>query len=219
MKQLIILCDIDGVLADTEGYFLEQGLNYFKEDLNSQLNFRSKLITLQTYYNNESILSLEQQILLHKIFEEEDFFKNIPPITENIKAVIKWHQKGHKVIFWSSPISDKTNTNLTNYNCWSAKAYWIDKNIPEIGSKNLILMKEKILVQNIANIIIDDMVLNFGKEILNNKIIDKILIQSNRIQFIPKELKVVENLQEKNLKQIFWYKTLIQTNKQKRKQK
>lgn len=140
MNKMIILVDIDGVLADFEEGFAKEWKKKFPQ--HSQILFKKR----KTFYlADTSPDGLGKEI--QSILSSPGFFKNLDIISGGKEALKKMETLGHKVIICTSPIS--------NYkNCVLEKYHWIEKNLGFKWTKRIIMTKDKTLV--FGDILIDD---------------------------------------------------------------
>ena len=140
MNKKIILVDMDGVLSDFEGRFLEEWKKKFPHHPHVPLEER------ETFYLEENYPGgLEKDI--KSIFSAPGFFENLDAIPGGKEAITKMQSLGHEVIICTSPIS--------NYeNCVLEKYHWVEKNLGYEWTKKMIVTKDKTLVY--GDILIDD---------------------------------------------------------------
>lgn len=187
-----IIIDIDDVAAKTYNKFRLEASKIIEG------NPKWEMAIEQYYYSAQDILSPEARTLLHSVIEARGFFQNIEPYMENIVQIRKWVGEGHQVIFSSAPASDYTREWATPASCWAEKASWIDRVIPEVGSRNLIITKHKALVSELADIVIDDIPGNFPR----NKHTLKVLVNRFWNQEFIEGVTRVTDLTELNLDKI-----------------
>ena len=136
----IILVDMDGVVADFEGGFVEKWKAKHPDKPFVPLEDRT------TFY------SFKQYPLLHRplvwnIMMAPDFFADLPPIEGSIKAVKRMARSGLEIFFCSSPL-------IPNRTGASEKYAWIKKHFGITWVDKLILAPDKTLVR--GDILIDD---------------------------------------------------------------
>ena len=132
MNKKIILVDMDGVLADFEGRFLEKWRRKF-------LNHPH--VSLEEDYPD----GLKKEV--ESIFSAPGFFENLNIISGGKESLAKMQALGHKVFICTSPISKYENCVLEKY-------HWISKNLGYEWTKKMIVTKDKTLV--FGDILIDD---------------------------------------------------------------
>ena len=140
MNKKIILVDIDGVLADFEGRFLEEWRKKFPNHPHVPLEKR------QTFYLEEDYPDgLTKEI--DSIFSAQGFFENLDPIPGGKETMVRMEALGHNVVICTSPISQYENCVLEKY-------HWVAKNLGYEWTKKMIITKDKTLVY--GDILIDD---------------------------------------------------------------
>lgn len=140
MNKKIILVDMDGVLADFEGRFLE---NWRKKFPNHPI---IPLAERETFYLEEDYPDgLKKDI--ESIFRAPGFFQNLKIISGSKEALTKMESLGHEVFICTSPISKYENCVLEKY-------HWVSKNLGYEWTKKMIVTKDKTLIY--GDILIDD---------------------------------------------------------------
>lgn len=140
MDKKIILVDMDGVLADFEGRFLEIWKKKFPHHPHVPLEKR------ETFYLEEDYPEgLEKDI--GDIFSAPGFFENLDIIPGSKEALTKMEALGHKVLICTSPTSKYENCVLEKY-------HWVSRNLGYEWTKKMIVTKDKTLV--IGDMLIDD---------------------------------------------------------------
>lgn len=140
MNKKIILVDMDGVLADFEGRFLEDWKNKFPHHPHVPLEER------ETFYLEENYPDgLAKEI--ESIFSTPGFFENLPIIAGGKEALTKMETLGHEVFICTSPTSKYENCVLEKY-------HWIAKHLGHEWTKKMIVTKDKTLTY--GDILIDD---------------------------------------------------------------
>jgi 5'-nucleotidase len=137
---MIILVDMDGVLADWDSEF------------DAQLNAidgaeHIPRIKDQTTFDLFVGKSPEDQAVIRKVMDTPRFYANLKPIPGALEAVKSMVEKGHTVYIVSSP----TPSNPT---CASDKLDWVVKYLGNEWARRLIITMDKTAV--IGDVLIDD---------------------------------------------------------------
>lgn len=139
MNKKIILVDMDGVLADFEGRFLEtwkRKFPHYPQTLEKRKTFRLA-DSLPNGLNRD----------IRSIFSSPGFFANLKPISGAKEALKKMQSLGREVLICTSPISEYENCVLEKY-------HWIAKHLGYEWTKKVIMTKDKTLI--FGDILIDD---------------------------------------------------------------
>ena len=140
MNKKIILVDMDGVLTDFEGRFLQEWKKKFPHHPHVPLEKR------ETFYLEENYPDgLKKDI--ENIFSAPGFFENLDKIPGGKEALTRMEALGHEVLICTSPISRYENCVLEKY-------HWISKNLGYEWTKRMIVTKDKTLI--FGDILIDD---------------------------------------------------------------
>lgn len=136
-----IILDIDGVLSDWEGEFLNRWRKTHPD---------KKYIPLE---NREGFRISEQypsEYLEHvrDIYNAPGFYENLPVMAGAPEALEELHKAGHIIYFCSSPMVPRYE------NCVLEKYHWVKENLGEKWIPRIILTKDKTLVK--GDILIDD---------------------------------------------------------------
>ena len=137
---MIILVDMDDVLADFDGEFYQRWNARHPE---------RKIVSPESrkcFYIKEE-LPPEYAPLVTEINTEKGFILSLPEISGGIKAVNDMKDMGHEVFICTAPLDIYENCVLEKYK-------WVDEHMGFGWSKRLILTKEKALVK--GDILIDD---------------------------------------------------------------
>jgi 5'-nucleotidase len=137
--QPIILVDMDGVIADFEGGFLDEWKRRHPTEPAVSLEQRSKFYIVDQYPKLRGSV--------RDIFKSRNFFLNLKPIPGSISAIRELASMGLEVFICSSPIDDYRY-------CVAEKYAWVDQNLGTEWVRKLILTKDKTLID--ANVLIDD---------------------------------------------------------------
>jgi 5'-nucleotidase len=139
-KPKIILVDMDGVLADFEGYFLKKWRENFPE-----LPFIEVKDRREFYVSKEYPEEHTNKIL--QIFYSEGFCFNMEPIPGAIEAIQEIKKLGHEVFICSSPFEQAPDS-------LGDKLNWVSKYLDREWVTKLILINDKTLIH--GDILIDD---------------------------------------------------------------
>lgn len=134
---MIILVDMDGVLADCEAAFEKRVRNRLPID-------PIPLDERDTFYAEDQY-GEKWGPTLRAYMTETGFFRDLEPVDGAMLGVHKLQQAGHDVWICTSPI--------TSPNCFSEKFEWVQKWLPSLQRK-IILTKDKTLVH--GDVLIDD---------------------------------------------------------------
>lgn len=136
---MLIGLDLDGVMADWDGY------------LDSQLDLVPELADFprqpERGWNSFADADPKHKKAVYEILEHPEFYGSLQPIPGAVDAYRKMRKDGHDVVFISSPWA-------TNPMGFQAKANWLYKHFGNSARANLILAGDKTLV--IADVLVDD---------------------------------------------------------------
>lgn len=135
-----ILVDMDGVLADFEGGFLEIWQREHPDKAHLPRQERKSFFLVRQYPK-------EFRSIIWDIILAPGFFASFPPIPGGLEAVQEILALGHEVFICSSPM-------LGNPTCASDKFNWIEARLGRDWSARLILATDKSLVD--GDVLIDD---------------------------------------------------------------
>jgi 5'-nucleotidase len=135
-----ILIDMDGVLSDFDGEFLDRWRDRYPEE------FYVPLAERTTFYVKEQYPD-ELKPLVTEIVREPGFIRDMKPIVGGKEALTEMESMGHEVFICSSPLSAYKN-------CVLEKFEWVDRVLGSSWVNRIILTKDKTLVK--ADYIIDD---------------------------------------------------------------
>lgn len=137
---MIILIDMDDVLADFDGGFLIKWREKYPNEFFIPLDERKEF-----YMRDEYPEKLLPQMT--EMFTEKGFVENLPCIEGSIEAIKSIKDKGHDVFICTSPMRQYQN-------CVAEKYMWVEKNLGFEWTHKLILSRDKTLVQ--GDLLIDD---------------------------------------------------------------
>src|SRR5947209_2254042 len=128
-----ILVDMDGVLADFEGYFLQQWQDQHPEKPFVALPERT------TFYIRENYPA-EFSDLVHGIMCAPKFYRSLEPIPGAVEAVREMRQIGLEVFICTSPLEQYQN-------CVLEKFEWIDEHLGFDWITRMVLTTDKTIVR------------------------------------------------------------------------
>jgi len=137
---MIILVDMDGVLADFEGGFLarwrERHPNSFFVPIAERRSF---------YIRDDYPTELHASVAA--IYHTEGFFEQLPPVAGALEGIRQMHGAGYDLRICTAPI--------TSYRyCVPEKYAWVEKNLGADFIKRIIITKDKTAIR--GDILIDD---------------------------------------------------------------
>src|SRR3989344_7803104 len=137
---MVILIDLDGVIADFELGFLGLWRKNYSQEFFVPLDKR-KAFKIKDDYPKE----LEKKV--SSIYFREGFFKSLPEISGSIEAVKKISNNGHQVFICTNPMTGHVT-------CVMEKFEWIRERFGAKWDKKIIVTEDKTLTS--ADILIDD---------------------------------------------------------------
>jgi len=137
---MIILVDMDGVIADFEKGFLNNYRNLHPKKPFIPLEKRNTFYVQEQY--PKALLPLVEEIILSK-----GFFLNLPPVDGSLESIMELSSLNEEVYICTSPL-------LKNPYCIQEKYEWINKYLGKGWNKKMILSPDKTLVQ--GDLLIDD---------------------------------------------------------------
>lgn len=136
----VILFDMDDVLADFEGRFLELWRQRHPDKFYVSMEDRN-------VFNMTKQYPQELWSLIKEIKEEPGFFRSLPIKAGSLEALTELRNNGDEVFICTSPIDAYRN-------CVSEKYEWAEMNLGKDWTKKIILTKDKTLIN--AHKLIDD---------------------------------------------------------------
>ncbi|MFB6212499.1 MAG: 5'-3'-deoxyribonucleotidase [Candidatus Magasanikbacteria bacterium] len=137
---MIILVDLDNVLADFEkGFYQEWVRRYPNRDV-------VPLEKRETFYIYEDYPE-EFKKDVEEIYKSPSFVEELPAVPKSIESVKKMSSIGHEVFICSSPF-------VSSLESFSEKVRWVEKHLGEGFVRRTILTKDKTLIK--GDILIDD---------------------------------------------------------------
>jgi len=134
-----ILIDMDGTIADFEGYLFQQYAElYPTQPLPDAIN--TGFYVAKRYPEPYS-----QR--LWEIITAPNFFRSLPPIDGALEAIAALEARGHTLFLCTSPL-------LVYENCVLEKFQWVDEHLGKSWIPRMILATDKTVVT--GDIIIDD---------------------------------------------------------------
>ena len=137
---MLILVDMDGVLADFEGHLMQQWQARHPNTFELAREERT------TFYVSRQFPKEHRQKLFDIMYSQQ-FFANLPAIAGGKEALEKMREMGWEVFLCSSPL-------LSNKTGASEKFAWVEQHLGRDWISQLILATDKTLVQ--GDILIDD---------------------------------------------------------------
>ncbi|CAH1273769.1 NT5C [Branchiostoma lanceolatum] len=143
-RNLRVLLDMDGVLADFEGQFLKRFREKYPHDPFVPLEERSGFYVTKQYYD----LGQDIGTKAFSIYEEKGFFLNLQPIEGALEAAREMAEmEGVDVYICTSPIKKYTH-------CVVEKYQWLDKHLGKEWMERMILTRDKTVIN--GDLLIDD---------------------------------------------------------------
>ncbi len=170
-----ILVDMDGVITDFDGEFLQRWRQRHPDMFYVPLEQR------KTFYVRDDYPE-ELKPLVIEILSESSFFEEMLPVPGAKEALEEMESLGFEVFICSSPLS-------TYENCVFEKYKWVEKCIGPEWVKKIILTKDKTVVK--ADYLIDDKPVITGAE--NNPSWEHILYDRTYNRHIDKRRVTWEN--------------------------
>jgi 5'-nucleotidase len=137
---MLVLLDMDGVLADFETGFLNHWLRLHPEKGHVPIAER------KSFYIDDDYPEAHRSFV-GSIFERERFYAELPPIAGAIAGLRAMQAAGHEVRICTSP--------LTAYRyCVPEKYEWVERHIGADFIPNVMITKDKTLVA--GDVLVDD---------------------------------------------------------------
>jgi 5'-nucleotidase len=136
-----ILVDMDGVLADFEGRFLDIWRQQHPDKLYIAREQRNTAYLIDQY-------PARYKDLIQHIFFAPGFFRSLPPIPGGLEALTDMRQANIEVFICTTPFAQFKN-------CVLEKFEWVEENLGPEWIERIILTFDKTLVS--ADYLIDDM--------------------------------------------------------------
>jgi 5'-nucleotidase len=137
---MIILVDMDGVLANFEEKFLEIYRSLYPNLPYIPVNLRRRFHIREEYPKE-----LEDKVV--SVWTKPGFYLSLDPIDKGLESINEIKNKGHDVFICTSPLS-------TYENCVLEKYKWVEKYLGNNWVRNIIFTKDKTIVH--GNLLIDD---------------------------------------------------------------
>ena len=137
---MIILIDMDDVLADFDSEFLKRWREKYPDKLYVPLEKRSLFYMKEQYPQ-------EVWDLVKEIYYSPGFIRSLPVVTGGCEAVKELSERGHEVFICSAPLSNYENCVLEKYE-------WVEEYLGREWTRKIILTRDKTLVK--GKILIDD---------------------------------------------------------------
>ena len=118
MRQLDILCDLDGIVVDLHGSWLA----WYNEKFNDTLTKAG----IHNYYMAD-VVKLEAQKHIHDFLNIPNVYANLPPHPGACEALRLFHDQGHHIAIASMPVQRPAST--TEKLTWCRQHLpWLKKN-------------------------------------------------------------------------------------------
>lgn len=137
---MIVLIDMDGVIADFELGFLRQWKKRYPDKIHIPIEQRNTFSVLEQY-------SIEHHELIRGIFHASGFIRSLPVIPGSVQALHQMRTLGFDVFICTSPFTQYKNCVLEKYE-------WINEYFGSEWTNRIILTNDKTLIQ--ARYLVDD---------------------------------------------------------------
>jgi 5'-nucleotidase len=135
MNTLTIVCDLDGIVIDLLGAWLEE--------YNKKWNDSLTIADLKSYHIERHVKP-ECGNKIYEVFDNALFYRNLKPLAGAVEGLKKLHSRGHDIVICTATAGDTAQE----------KFYWCAKYLPFIPSKNIFVGARKELL--LTDIFIDD---------------------------------------------------------------
>lgn len=146
---MIVLLDMDGVIADLEKNFLLRWRQKYPDEIYIPLEQRNTYYIVDQYPR-------EYSDAIRKIFAEPGFFLSLEPIEGSIQAIKELCEIGVDMFICTTPLDEYKNCVLEKYE-------WIDKYLGFTWTTKLVLTTDKTIIK--GDILIDDRPVIKGVEV------------------------------------------------------
>ncbi|HVO43324.1 MAG TPA: 5'-3'-deoxyribonucleotidase [Aggregatilineales bacterium] len=137
---MLILVDMDGVLADFESAFLQIWRTQQPDKVSIALEDRRGFHLVDDYPG-------EYKELIQAIIAAPGFFRSLEPLTGGLEALKTMQDLGHDVLICTSP--------LENYQyCVPEKYEWVDHYLGQAWVNRIVLTRDKTVIN--GDVLIDD---------------------------------------------------------------
>ncbi|XP_061191131.1 5'(3')-deoxyribonucleotidase, mitochondrial-like [Saccostrea echinata] len=143
-KKLLVLVDLDGVMADFEGHFLTKWKQKYPDEPFVALEDR------RTFYLADQYETLKEGLkpMVKSVYESKGFFRDLPPIAGACSAVKEMNEMdGVEVFICSSPLF------FYKYSA-KEKFAWVEHYLGKNWINKIILTRDKTIVS--GHVLIDD---------------------------------------------------------------
>ena len=137
---MLILCDMDGVLVD----LMAGWLHAYNRDYNDTLG-KDKILSWELHH----YVKPECGQKIYNYLSQPNFFFGLAPLPGALEGLTKLKEAGHDIVICTAPGGAESATD---------KIYWLQKYLPWINIKDVIIAHRKDLVK--ADILIDDSPIN-----------------------------------------------------------
>jgi 5'-nucleotidase len=137
---MLILVDMDGVLADFEGGFLGEWRTQFPDEIYVPLDQRSTF-DIRDQYPKHLRKSIDQ------VIRAPEFIRKLGPVADAIAGMKKLAEHGHDVRICTSPLSDAPT-------CLQEKHDWVQCHLGPEWAKTLVITKDKTIIR--GDVLLDD---------------------------------------------------------------
>jgi 5'-nucleotidase len=137
---MLILVDMDGVLADFEGAFLRDWRQQYPDKPFISLDQRRTFYLLEDYPR-------ELRSEVHGVYTALGFFRKLDPIPGAIEALHIMRALSHEVFICTSPLYDYEN-------CVLEKFQWVEDHLGKAWTQRIVMSADKTVVY--GDVLIDD---------------------------------------------------------------